>query len=83
MEIKTFRIKAKYKIQGRTLEVSKDIRALNMENALEKFYSEIGSQGLKRTALNIYEIKEIKPEEIKNEKLRKIVLSDDPVLLVD
>ncbi|MGQ4891965.1 MAG: 50S ribosomal protein L18Ae [Candidatus Njordarchaeia archaeon] len=83
MEIKTYRIKAKYRIQRRTLHVTKEVRAPNEEIALDKFFSEIGSHGVKRTALTVYEIKEIPPEEIKNEKLRKLILSDEPVILVE
>jgi len=83
MEIKTFRIKGKYRRQGRVLHVSKDIREVSLENALERFYSIIGSHGVKRADLIIEEIKEIDPTEISNERLRKIALLDKPTLVVD
>ena len=83
MEIKTYRIKASYKIQRRKFYVYKEIRDTSLENALERFFSEIGSRGIKRTAMTIEEIVEVKPEEIKSEKLKKIVLMDNPVLVVD
>ncbi len=83
MEIKTYRIKAKYRVQRRTYYVYKEIRDTSLENALERFFSEVGSRGLKRTALTIEEIVEVSPEEIKNEKLKKLVLTEKPVLVLE
>lgn len=83
MEIKTWRIKAKYKRQRRYYYVYKEVRDISLENALEKFFSEIGRVGIKRMDLIIEEIKEIKPEEINNPKLRSIALGDVNAIIVE
>ena len=81
-EIKTYRIKGRYRRAKRYFYVSKEIRALSLEKALEKFFSETGSQGIKRLEIEIIEIKEIPPIEIKNAKLRKIALAKDLSLFI-
>jgi len=83
MSIKNFRITAKYKIQRREFVFRKEIRALDVEKALEKFYSILGSQNIKRTAIRIVKIEEIEPIEFKNRRLQRIALSKEPVLYVE
>jgi len=61
----------------------KDIRALDKEKALEKFYSILGSHNIKRCQIKIVEIKEIPPEEIKSRSLQKIAISSSPVIYVE
>ncbi|MHA1590831.1 MAG: 50S ribosomal protein L18Ae [Candidatus Njordarchaeales archaeon] len=79
-KIKTYRITGRYRRLKRFFYVSKEIRAVSLENALEKFFSEIGSQGLKRTQIEIVDIKEISPEEVKNAKLRKLIMAENPAI---
>ncbi|MHA1616525.1 MAG: hypothetical protein ACTSX9_04375 [Candidatus Njordarchaeales archaeon] len=81
-EIKTYKITARYRKLKRYFYVSKEVRAISLEKALEKFFSEVGSQGLKRLQLEIVKIKEVQPEEMKNLKLRKIALADKPAIWV-
>jgi len=83
MEVKTWRIKAKYKRQRRYYYVYKEVRDTTLENALEKFFSEVGRVGIKRMDLIIEEIKEIKPDEINNPKLRSIALGDVNAIVVE
>ena len=83
MSIKNFRITAKYKIQRREFVFRKEIRALDVEKALEKFYSILGSQNIKRTAIRIVKIEEIEPIGFKNRRLQRIALSKEPVLYVE
>lgn len=83
VEIKTFRIKAEYWRQKKRYVFSKEIRDLTLDRAIEKFYSYIGAQGVKRNEVKIVEIKEITPEEIKNKKLQKLVMSETPALYVE
>ena len=83
MEIRNYRITAKYRIQKREILFRKDIRAIDKQRAVEKFYDYPGSQNLRRSQIKIIEIKEISPEEIKNRKLRKIAISENPALYVE
>jgi len=82
-EVKTYRIKGKYRKNKRDFIVTRYVRALDEEKALEKFYSLIGSEKLKRLQVDIIEIKEVSPDEIKNLKLKKLMVAEDPVLWVD
>ncbi len=61
----------------------KDVRAVDRDKALEKFYSILGSQNLKRSQIKIVSIEEIPPEEIKDRRLQKIALSDNPAIYVE
>ena len=81
-EVKNYRILGRYRRLKRYFQISKEIRALNVEEALEKFFSEIGSWGLKRTQIEIIKIEEISPEEMKNQKLKKIAIAENPALWV-
>ncbi len=83
MEIRNYRITAKYKIKKREILFRKDIRAINEKYAIGKFYSYLGSQNLKRTQIKIVKIEEIAPEDIKDRRLRKIAISDTPALYVE
>jgi len=83
MEIKNYRISAKYYIQRRERTFRKDIRAIDEKRALEKFYSILGAQNIKRNQIIILEIKEIPPEDIKDRKLQRIALSDEPTIFVE
>jgi large subunit ribosomal protein LX len=70
-EVKTFRISCSVKFGFRELPVVKEVRALTREEALEKFYSEVGSNHkLKRKQLKNISIEEIKLEEVKSQSLK-------------
>ena len=69
--VKTFRVKGSTKSGFRTLPFSKELRGLNEKEVTEKFYDEICSRNkLKRKALKIQSVEEIKPENIKNPSVR-------------
>ncbi|MEM1644678.1 MAG: 50S ribosomal protein L18Ae [Ignisphaera sp.] len=55
------------------VKFTKEIRALKLEHALEKLYSELGSKHkLKRANIKIVDVAEIKPEEAKNKFIRDL-----------
>lgn len=83
VEVKNYRIVAKYAIQRREMLFRKDIRAIDERKALEKFYDLLGAHNIRRTQIRIIDIREIAPEEIKDRKLRKIATSDQPALYVE
>lgn len=83
-EVKTFKIIGKYRAKKRDFIVAKEVRALSLEEALDKFYSYIGgNQKLKRMQIRIIKIEELKPENIKNPKLKKIALLSNPVIYIE
>lgn len=56
---------------------SLEIRALNERDAVEKAYSLLGSRHkLKRSHVNIVEIREISPEEVTNPELAKLLRAE-------
>ena len=82
-EIKTYRIRGRYRRTGKYYLVYKDIRALKLEDALEKFFSEVGRHGIKRHEIEILKIEEIDPADIRNIKLRKLVIAESPALFIE
>jgi len=81
--VKAFRIHAGYMRAKKRINISRDVLAINKNAALEKFFSELGRHGIKRYEVEIMSIKEIDPLEIKNPKLRKIVLTENPVVYIE
>jgi len=61
--VKTFKISGMIKKKPISLTFEKEIKAVKLEDALEKIYSEFGS----RHKAKRYEIKIIKVEELKQE----------------
>lgn len=85
MKTKYFRVKGWMLISHdrypRWQKFVKDVRALKVEDAIEKVYSELGSRHkLKRAHIKIEKVTEINPEEVKDprliqfEKISKIVV---------
>lgn len=68
--IKIFRIKGWFK-QGYEKQIfTRELPALSKKQALERVYSEVGSKHrVKRHLINIEEVTEIKPEEVKNTRV--------------
>ncbi len=83
MSVKNFRITAKYSLQRKEFIFRKEIRAIDLRRAIEKFYSILGSQKIKRSSIRIIKIEEIEPTEFKSRRLQKIALSKNPVLYVE
>ena len=72
-KVKIFRIKGEITEPKMRIAFNKEIVAIKPEDAAEKIYMEIGSRHkIKRSHIQIDEIKEIKPEEIENATVRKL-----------
>jgi large subunit ribosomal protein LX len=71
---KIWRATGAYKKKKRTFRFSKELLAEKEAHVREKILSELGSRHrVKRREIEIKEIKEIKPEEVQNLDLRKIL----------
>jgi large subunit ribosomal protein LX len=78
--LKVFRIKGE--IQKPNLETSfvKEFVAVKPEHTIEKVYAELGSRHrAKRFQIKILSVEEIKPEEIENPILKKLVAGEGRV----
>lgn len=72
-EVKTYRVSGVVKKGFRLMKLFKEVRALTVEEALEKFYSDVGSNHrLKRLQIRDVRVEEIKPEEAKNPVIRML-----------
>jgi len=72
-EVKTFRVSATVNLGVRKLKLFKEVRALTVEEALEKFYSDVGSNHkLKRSQLKNLSVEEIRPEEARSPLIRML-----------
>jgi large subunit ribosomal protein LX len=82
--VKTFHIRGEFKKRKDKIPFGKYVRALNVEDALEKVYSIVGSKHrVKRNMIyiNAKDIKEItKPEEIKDVIVKTFATEDDLAL---
>lgn len=73
MEVKTFRVEGTISKPGYAMPFSKNIRALRMEDAVEKIYAELGSQHrAKRVHVKITSVNEVPLEETKDATTRKL-----------
>lgn len=74
MSSKIWRATGAYKKSKRTFTFSKELLAEKDSHVREKILSELGSRHrVKRRDIDIAEVKEIKPEEVTNMDLRKIL----------
>jgi len=68
--IKIFRIKGWFKQGYEKQTFTRELPALSEKQALERVYSEVGSKHkIKRNLINIEEVTEIKPEEVKDPRV--------------
>jgi len=73
LEVKNFRIEGKMLISGNWRKFRMEVRALRVEHALEKVYSELGSRHkLKRSHIKIDNVREVSPDELENRYVRAI-----------
>ena len=73
MIIKIFRINGEISRPDYQTSFTKEVRAMKPEDAIEKVYTEIGSQHrVKRVHLKILSIQEIQLDEVKNIIVRKL-----------
>jgi len=72
-EVKTLRVKGEVQAVLMRMTFAKEIRALSVEEAVEKVYDEIcGKHKLKRSQIKILSIEEIDPRTAKNPLIVKI-----------
>lgn len=77
-EIKIFRVTGKIVKPNLQTDFKKELRAMKQEDALERLYKEIGSKHrAKRFQIKIVKIEEIKPEEVKDITLRKMIMGSE------
>ena len=68
--IKIFRIKGWFKQGYEKQTFTRELPALSEKQALERVYSEVGSKHkIKRNLINIEEVTEIKPEDVKDPRM--------------
>jgi len=76
-EVKVFRVSGRIAKPNWKTNFEKEVRALKPEDAVETVYTELGSKHrAKRFQIKIDTVEEVKPEEIKDLILRKIVLGE-------
>ena len=71
-EIKIYRIIGTYYKNHKKYLFRKEVRALKIEDGLEKALSQITSIGILRRQIKIQEIKEISPEEAQDYLIREL-----------
>ena len=73
MSVKIFRVEGVIIKPNSAMPFSKEVRALKMEDAVEKIYANFGSQHrAKRVHVKIASVKEISLEEIKDIMIREL-----------
>ncbi|MFX0107092.1 MAG: 50S ribosomal protein L18Ae [Candidatus Hodarchaeota archaeon] len=74
MSSKVWRVSGEYKKKKRNFSFMKEMIAFKEEHVRERVYSDLGSRHrVKRKDISINEIMEIKPEEVVNLDLRRIL----------
>ncbi|MGB9740164.1 MAG: 50S ribosomal protein L18Ae [Candidatus Bathyarchaeia archaeon] len=75
--LKIFRIKGEIRKPNMETPFKKEVAAIKPEHAIEKVYAELGSKHrVKRFQIKILSVEEIKPEEIENPMLKKLVVGE-------
>ena len=73
MSVKIFRVEGVITKPKSAMPFSKEVRALKMEDAVEKIYADLGSQHrVKRVHVRIASVNEISLEEIKDTLIREL-----------
>ena len=76
-EVKTFRVSGKIAKPNLNTSFQKEVRALKPDDAKEVIYTELGSRHrVKRFQIKIVTVEEVKPEDIQDPMLRKMVLGE-------
>jgi large subunit ribosomal protein LX len=76
-EVKIFRVSGQIAKPNWNTSFQKEIRALKAEEAKEIIYAELGSRHrAKRFQIKIATVEEVKPEDIQDPVLRKMVLGE-------
>jgi len=65
------------RIKGEWQKFSLEVTDVKQKNAVERVYSLLGSRHkLKRSHIRILEVKEIKPEEVEDSRIRELLNTD-------
>lgn len=76
-DVKIFRVSGQIAKPNWKTSFEKEVRALKSEDAVETMYTDLGSKHrAKRFQIKIETVEEIKPEDIKDPVLRKMVLGE-------
>jgi large subunit ribosomal protein LX len=76
-EVKIFRVSGQIAKPNWKTSFKKEVRALKPEEAKEIIYTELGSRHkAKRFQIKIVSVEEVKPEDIQDPMLRKMVLGE-------
>ena len=73
MSVKIFRVEGVAVKLSHTMAFSKDVRALNKENAVDKVYADLGSQHrARRVHVKISSVDEVSLTEVKDTAIREL-----------
>jgi len=73
-EVKVFRVIGKITKPNYRTDFRKEIRALKLEEAVEKVYNEIGSKHrAKRVQIKVLKVEEISAEEVTDPIIKKLI----------
>lgn len=76
--MKAFKVTGKFQMGTRIVDFSKEVIAKTKDDALEKIYSEIGSNHrTKRKKIDINDIVQIKQEELTNVFLKEMMVAEN------
>ena len=76
-EVKVFRVSGQIAKPNWKTSFQKEIRALKAEEAMEVIYAELGSRHrAKRFQIKIVSVEEVKPEDIQDPVLKKMVFGE-------
>jgi len=77
VKVKVFRVTGLMRIKGEWQKFSLEVTDVKQKNAVERVYSLLGSRHkLKRSHIRILEVKEIKPEEVEDSRIRELLNTD-------
>ncbi len=72
-EVKTFRIEGEIRKPEWRASFKREVRAMRVEDALEKLYKDIGSKHrVKRFQIRVSSIREVETEEVEDPIIRKL-----------
>ncbi|MCK4434172.1 50S ribosomal protein L18a [Candidatus Bathyarchaeota archaeon] len=79
-KVKLFRVTGEIRKPNLKTSFKKEVVAIKSEHAVEKVYAELGSRHrVKRFHIRIVKVEEVKPEEIENPLLKKLVAGEGKV----
>ncbi|MFQ5758357.1 MAG: 50S ribosomal protein L18Ae [Candidatus Bathyarchaeia archaeon] len=78
IRVKVFRVTGEIIKPNLQTSFHKEIRAVKPEEVVERIYKELGSRHrAKRFQIKIHNIKEIKPDEIEDDLIKKLTLGEE------